>query len=340
MLRSLSLGISLLVLALGCASPVMNLDVETDGGEARAVGYIVLKNGSSGTEVKALQYLLRFRGYSIGVDGLFGSGTENVVKTFQRSAGLTADGIVGTNTWGKLVVTVQQGSSGDAVRAVQEVLKTKFRYSLTVDGIFGSGTRSAVINFQSSKGLSADGIVGPASWTQLLGVTIAAPANFWSNKGHWKYPLARRHSLDPWSGGRAFGASRDGGTRAHAGVDLIAPGGTTVYAMESGKVINYYYFYSGTYALEVRHADGTIARYGEIQKLSSIAVGQNVTRGQAIATVKTLQSGSSMLHLEVYQGTATGGLTNSSNTVYDFVPNRKYQRRRDLQDPMGVINLN
>jgi N-acetylmuramoyl-L-alanine amidase len=39
-----------------------------------------------------------------GADGIFGAGTENAVKAFQRHHGLTVDGIVGKITWTKLLI--------------------------------------------------------------------------------------------------------------------------------------------------------------------------------------------------------------------------------------------
>ncbi len=128
----------------------------------------LLKKGARGEDVYALQYLLRAHGYSIAVDGIFGSGTESTVKAFQSSKGLIADGIVGSNTWSKLVITVKYGSRGDAVRAVQRLLNMKHHTSLAIDGIFGSGTKSKVISFQSHVGISADGIVGPTTWRYLI----------------------------------------------------------------------------------------------------------------------------------------------------------------------------
>ena len=50
-------------------------------------------------DVKRLQLALEKAGYSVDTDGLFGEGTETVVKTFQRDRGLGADGIVGAATW-------------------------------------------------------------------------------------------------------------------------------------------------------------------------------------------------------------------------------------------------
>ena len=101
--------------------------------------------------------------YSLTVDGYFGPGTESVVKSFQSSKNLSADGIVGKNTWEALAVTVKQGSQGDAVRAVQTKL------GITVDGIFGTGTKAAVAEFQDSKGLVPDCVVGPNTWAALVG---------------------------------------------------------------------------------------------------------------------------------------------------------------------------
>ena len=86
-----------------------------------------------------------------------------IVKKFQKTNKLTTDGIVGPNTWNKLFVTVKNGSSGNAVKAAQYLLKNKYGYSIDVDGSFGPATQSAVKDFQTRKGLSSDGIVGPAT---------------------------------------------------------------------------------------------------------------------------------------------------------------------------------
>lgn len=61
-----------------------------------------LKRGDRGDEVKELQTLLNDYGYSIDIDGIFGSKTEAAVKDFQHFVGLTVDGIVGPKTWAAL----------------------------------------------------------------------------------------------------------------------------------------------------------------------------------------------------------------------------------------------
>jgi peptidoglycan hydrolase-like protein with peptidoglycan-binding domain len=86
------------------------------------------------------------------------------------------DGVVGNQTWGLLIITVQQGSRGEAVRAVQEQINArnmKDGHTLDVDGIFGPKTRRAVMGFQQAlafgnKSFPLDGIVGPLTWPPLV----------------------------------------------------------------------------------------------------------------------------------------------------------------------------
>lgn len=149
-----------------------------------------LVQGDRGNDVKALQWLLTARGFSTTADGNFGSGTKSKVQSFQSSRGLTADGIVGPNTWNKLHVTVRRGSTGPAVKAAQLMLAKQA--SVAVDGDFGPATESAVRTFQSEHGLSADGIVGSNTWTKLL--------------GHFKLPNSN-HSCGYYSASERWGTA-------------------------------------------------------------------------------------------------------------------------------------
>lgn len=65
-----------------------------------------LAKGDKGDKVRVLQELLLGRGYDLGTygaDGDFGAATWTAVAQFQAASGLTADGIVGENTWRKLL---------------------------------------------------------------------------------------------------------------------------------------------------------------------------------------------------------------------------------------------
>jgi putative chitinase len=81
--------------------------------------------------------------------------------------------------------TLQQGSSGPEVTDLQQRLKDLGFDPKGVDGFFGPGTRAAVIAFQQSKGLQADGIVGPATQAALPagGGTAAASAGGGASAG-------------------------------------------------------------------------------------------------------------------------------------------------------------
>ena len=73
-------------------------------GPATLAGCPTLRKGASGNITKLLQEKLVKLGYNTnGVDGIFGSGTYSAVREFQKTRGLSADGIVGQNTWRKLL---------------------------------------------------------------------------------------------------------------------------------------------------------------------------------------------------------------------------------------------
>lgn len=165
-----------------------------------------LRTGSTGLNVETIQtYLNRIRRNYPAIPvitdpaGTFGESTHSAVTKFQSIFNLAADGIVGKATWYKIsslytAVTrlaeldsegnsfgigtvppdslLRQGSRGQDVITLQYLLNVIGEYypnipPLSQDGIFGSGTRQAVIAFQQSKNLAADGIVGPRTWNAL-----------------------------------------------------------------------------------------------------------------------------------------------------------------------------
>ena len=162
-------------------------------------GGVTLRRGSTGSSVEQLQFWLSTLAqyYSdlpgVTVDGIFGAATEAAVRAFQTRFGLTVDGIVGQATWDAVYAQYQsvqsdigtpnkypgtplrQGDTGNNVKLVQFWLKiARSTYSslldLSVDGIFGAGTRNAVIRFQTYFGLTADGVVGQLTWNKLYEV--------------------------------------------------------------------------------------------------------------------------------------------------------------------------
>jgi peptidoglycan hydrolase-like protein with peptidoglycan-binding domain len=135
--------------------------------------------GATGDVVRRLQRALRRTpDPGLPVDGIFSPQIEAVVKFFQSSQGLVADGVVGPLTWSALpdggpMPTLQVGSSGDAVRSLQTLLTNGAvgEWVTTpqgVDGQFGPKTKASVEAFQSWGGVTVDGIVGDETWAVSL----------------------------------------------------------------------------------------------------------------------------------------------------------------------------
>ena len=73
------------------------------GANSYAYGGELLKTGSRGEPVKWLQRALTIRGFACGnIDGIFGTKTRSALVNFQKSVGISADGICGPVTAGKL----------------------------------------------------------------------------------------------------------------------------------------------------------------------------------------------------------------------------------------------
>lgn len=86
----------------------------------------------------------------------------------QFGAGIKVDGYAGDNTVNKLI-TVRSGARGNITKIIQELLIRKgYNVAHGADGIFGNGTKQAVMDLQRKYGLSTDGIVGKNTWKALL----------------------------------------------------------------------------------------------------------------------------------------------------------------------------
>ena len=156
--------------------------------------YLLLKQGTSGVEVRKLQGRLAELGYYAGgVDGIYGETTASAVKAFQRANGLSGDGQAGVQTQSKLYSssaryasspvatanpdatrTLTLGMTGNDVYALQERL-IELRYlSGVADGVFGAETQAALIAFQKNNGLTEDGNAGSSTLKKLAGSCKAA----------------------------------------------------------------------------------------------------------------------------------------------------------------------
>ncbi len=163
--------------------------------------YETLRKGMTGDAVKLMQEALINLGYLSGTsDGNYGDATVSAVRAFQKTNGLTVDGIAGNQTLqvlysigakaapvtatpaptatAKATATptatakgtqvtptptpgnLKQGSTGNAVKEMQERLIALGYLSGKADGIFGAKTFAALVAFQKANRLTADGIFG------------------------------------------------------------------------------------------------------------------------------------------------------------------------------------
>lgn len=142
--------------------------------------WVEVANGRAGPLAGTVQYLLNAHGYSVTVDDQVGPVTTSAIAQFQADNGLNVDGIVGNQTWPVLIVEVEQGAHGDAVRAAQDQLRYRDLpecRNLAVDGAFGPLTDAAVRAFQTyvrdnqmvwlDEPMIVDGIVGENTWYAL-----------------------------------------------------------------------------------------------------------------------------------------------------------------------------
>ncbi len=91
---------------------------------ARPTGNPLLKNGSKGDGVSWVQSALNKLGYKLTVDGIFGNGTEEAVKQFQKSCGLSVDGIVGKDTINKIVGSIVPHPTQTTTRTTPTPVRT------------------------------------------------------------------------------------------------------------------------------------------------------------------------------------------------------------------------
>ena len=201
-----------------------------------------LRVGSTGLDVQTIQtYLNRIRRNYPAIpaitdkSGVFGDSTRAAVSAFQRIFNLTTDGIVGKATWYKLSriytavarlaeldsegntlgigtvppsVTLRQGSRGQDVITLQYLLNVIGEYypripNIAQDGIFGGGTRQAVIAFQNEMQLSPDGIVGARTWKALYDTYLGIKDNISSpGSGTFAYTVQSGDTL--WLLARRF----------------------------------------------------------------------------------------------------------------------------------------
>ncbi|MET1073304.1 MAG: GH25 family lysozyme, partial [Umezawaea sp.] len=214
--RGVVLAAAVLLPAFGTAAadPVGTAGVAVCGHTADQSTVEVGTTGAPTTEAQCqLNLAMKASRYTpIAADGTFGTATKARAEAFQRCAGLTADGVVGTRTWSALNTwsahprkcsttgtstsaqarvcghsdarpTLRRDAAGSEVEELQcrlDLAMESTHYPpLGIDGRFGGGTESRVADFQRCANLGADGVVGANTWSALVD---------WSGRGGYCSP--------------------------------------------------------------------------------------------------------------------------------------------------------
>ena len=194
-----------------------------------------LRRGTTGPSVVTVQVMLNRISQSYpaipkipSVDGIFGARTEAAVRKFQEIFDLTVDGIVGKATWYAMVrlytaVTrlselrsqgqrfysnswaaepLNQGDQGIKVEHLQYMLSVLSAYipeipSVTVDGIYGSATRNAVIAAQRRFGLPQTGEVDFNTWDEIYDQFSGIETSSWRDPENFPYTSAVINQTQP-----------------------------------------------------------------------------------------------------------------------------------------------
>lgn len=161
---------------------------------------ITISLGDTGNYVLLLQSLIDYISIfypsvpSVSKDGIFGRSTEDSVKQFQKTFGLTETGIVTPLIWNAMYqvylniinsitpslpnqgfpgTDLRRGDSGENVKLMQTYLNTiSRRYNtikpVTIDGIFGGDTENAVLEFQRAVRLNPTGVIDVSTWERIV----------------------------------------------------------------------------------------------------------------------------------------------------------------------------
>lgn len=144
-----------------------------------------LSYGEKSDVVLACQSRLKDLGYlTTTPDGAYGDDTAAAVKQFQARNDLVVDGYLGPSTRIALNSAEAQpnglmlGEQGETVTRIQQLLnKHGYLASANVTGYYGEVTEKAVKSFQSSNGLTADGLVGRQTMNKLTGTNVKKPGS-------------------------------------------------------------------------------------------------------------------------------------------------------------------
>ncbi len=191
---------------------------------------------------------------------------------------------MGAVTAAKAYPTLSYGDRGVAVKRLQRLLGVQ-----PVSGWFGPLTRASVKKFEKKHGMKVNGIVGGPTWRAILRVDAAKGGASRSDRSGRSCPVRGAKFSD------TYGADR--GSRGHAGVDMLAPRGTAVRAIESGTIVRAHWSGSnGGYTITLKGRSGSKFFYAH-NDVNLVKAGESVKAGEVIAKVGSTGNAGTTNHL-------------------------------------------
>lgn len=300
-----------------------------------------LKEGSTGNEVTILQQKLKILGYyTPTVTGSFGPDTTLAVRTFQEENGLLVTGIVNTETWNTIFAltpspfptkrvlrpVLKRGSTGEDVKTLQRNLTQLMFYDGAIDGKFGVETENAVKAFQANNRLTADGIVGPDTWSALT--YLYAPLAICGNESKPPTPPADNGNYVVKQGDTLYSIAKKNNTTVDAiksangltnniisvGQKLIIPKDSTEpnyvdYVVQKGDTL---------YAIANRY-DITVNDIMKLNNLNSttISIGQELKIPNTNVTIYTVKKGDTLYSIAKANNTTVTSIKQLNNLTSD-----------------------
>jgi murein DD-endopeptidase MepM/ murein hydrolase activator NlpD len=334
--------LALALLACCCLLTVSTLPEQAD---AAGFGTRVLRLGTKGKDVRALQRALTVLGFATTADGAFGPTTKKNVKKLERKQGWRVDGKVTRKDARRIIkmaakrrkvakpVGVYFVSGINLVRVEVTASKAGTAYVDVVDDASGAVVTSIPITFGSGGGAGAaawDGWdggapVGDGTYRMKLGDLGGTGAQV---TGGITRPFLMRARAFPVIGAHSFGGagSRFGagrGDHIHQGQDVSAACGQHLVAPELSQVSTRAYQAGGAGYYSVLHGliSGTDYVFMHLKKPSWAPVGQTLRAGQQFGQVGTTGS-STGCHLHFERWTAPGWY--KGGAPYDPLPELSY----------------
>lgn len=157
-----------LLIPAGTASAAPNRPVTT---------FPTLRLGSTGLNVRALRYLLHWRGHKVGIANIYDTATYNGVRAFQKRRGLVQDGVCGHKTFTVLIGDIPPIKYLDTSYATcaAQVLLLKHEYHATIVPSFGPVTLRNMNSFQVGHALPKSTALSLTCWSTLFGALTSGP---------------------------------------------------------------------------------------------------------------------------------------------------------------------